>query len=75
MATPTATAGCYQSHGEDFVHYSDARGNVMCSVDGRGVMYATDMIMSNGMSLRDLQQEVAQIIISGLPSVIDTGTF
>lgn len=69
--TKTAVAGRFQTEGDDFVHYVDKSGQMMLRVDSDGVIYPTDCITPDGISLRILQRE----IISGLPSDIDIGTF
>lgn len=71
MATKIATAGRFESRGEDFVHYVDNRGKLMSSVDAAGIQYASDFIMPNGTSMTSLQEQIT----AGVPNVIDTGTF
>ncbi len=75
MATKTAAAGKFQSHGEDFVQYVDARGAEKARIDGDGVVTATDIVTSSGVSLNALKAEVEAVSITSLPSVIDLGTF
>jgi hypothetical protein len=72
--TKTATAGKFQSRGEDLVQYIDNKGDVMVGMSADGTMFAKD-IVANGVSLSALATEVQQIVISGLPSDIDLGTF
>jgi hypothetical protein len=71
-STKTATAGKFQSRGEDFVQYVDAKGNMLSRVDGDGVSYSVDFQTSAGVSLNALQQQVDNIPIG---TDIDGGTF
>ena len=74
MPTKTAAAGRYESHGEDFIHFLDSTGALESYIDSDGVIYGSDCIV-NGISLQALKQTVDGIVISGLPSDIDVGTF
>jgi len=71
MTTKTAAAGTFKSNGEDFLHLLDSRGNILCHIDADGVLYGSDYKTYGGLSLQSLSDEV----MSGLPSVIDSGTF
>jgi hypothetical protein len=71
MATKTAVMGRFESHGEDFVHYVNASGKMMSSVDSFGTHYGSDFVMPDGTSMTGLQEQIT----AGVPNVIDTGTF
>lgn len=66
--TKTAVAGKYQSRGDDFIQYVDETGEVVQYSTHEGVTVGEDFITKDGVSLK-------QLAISGLPPVIDAGTF
>ena len=71
VKTATATMGRYQTRGNDFLHLVDEQGQMKARIDAEGYHYCSDVITTSGLSLASLQAQ----IISGVPSVVDTGTF
>ncbi len=74
-STKTAAAGKFLTHGEDCVQYDNASGEEMCRIDGAGVVRCSDVVTSEGISLNVLQNAVDTIIQTGIPPVVDLGTF
>lgn len=72
--TKTATAGQFQSRGEDLFHYLDNSGGIICGLDHDGTLFATDVI-ANGASLADLATQVQNLVLTSLPPFIDAGIF
>lgn len=78
MQTPTtyAAAARHQSkNGEDLVHYLDKTGAIVYWASSDGTHYCKDCVTHDGISVSDLQNQINNIQFSGLPSVIDCGTF
>lgn len=61
--------------GDDFTHYTIVGDKVVYWVDSSGVTWAEDFITSDGLSFRALRDQVQSLSLSGLPAVIDCGTF
>ena len=77
MSVPTnyAAAGKIQSHGEDFYQCIDEHGKMLYRVDAAGNAWGLDFSIPGVTSLSTLNNQVQSLAISGLPSVIDGGTF
>lgn len=75
MPTRTAAAGRFQSRGEDMIQFLDEFGRIVCWTSGDGTHFCKDCITADGVSVSDLQRQVNAIQFSGLPSIIDSGTF
>lgn len=77
MPTPTkyAAGGKIQSHGEDFSQYATSSGEISYWVDTAGIAWGSDFSTLTGISLIALNNQVQSLVVSGLPSVIDGGTF
>ncbi len=72
--TKSANAGRFQSRGEDLVQYVGDKGDLIAGLDYNGKFFAKDFV-ANGVSLSALGTQVSNMILTGLPSVIDEGTF
>jgi Mn-containing catalase len=74
--TRYAAAGKHISRGgEDFHQFLDASGNVLYWVDSDGVAWGADYITAAGNSIDNLKVQLDSFVGSGIPSVIDSGTF
>ncbi len=76
--TPTrySAGGRLQAReGEDYSQYTNMGGTIVYWVDNDGVAWAEDFFTTDGLSVRQLKQQLDSLSISGLPSTIDCGTF
>ncbi len=77
MPTRCSIAGVFQSKSgkDDFTQYVDVGGTPVYWVDRDGAAWGVDFFVDKNTSLRSLQQQINTIQFSGLPPVIDCGTF
>ena len=73
--TKQAAGGRIQSDNDDFHQFINTGGRVVYWVDSDGAAYGEDYITKTGTSILSLKSQFDSFVSTGLPSVIDTGTF